>query len=226
MAAPNRRYPGGQTPPIFDRSKMRPPLPQVPGLPPVGHQWDAGHGGWQGPGNGPMGGMGPPQPVPGGGMGQPQGVPGYGGYGIANMFQRLGHQYDVGSIVPTGGFGFDQGQKGALAPFLQQLPGILGQRLTQREGPSGGPVGGIQPFELDSSGGVLKALQSLGVDTGNSQGLGIGGDQRAQFMHSLQDLITSLNTKYAGGDGGPPNRRPDFPGRYSPGYRNPNIPGY
>lgn len=217
MALPNRMHHGyypnnpGQSPPIFDRRQIQQPV-QTGQIP---------------------GGQLPARPVPGGGGG-------YQGYGIGNMFQRMGNQFDVGSSVPTGGFGFDAQQKAALAPLLQQLPGLINNQPGRNQG-SGqnvmGPHGGF-----DASGGILKALQSLGVDTGNIQGFGIGGDQRQQFLHSLQDFVTGIANR-------PPNRRPSghFPGEdspghgghrppqppddwppyaYSPGYHHPGTPRY
>jgi hypothetical protein len=165
--------------------------------------------------------MQPARPVPGPYGQQPahqlpgQPVP-YHGYGIGGLFQNLGKQFDVGSSIPTGGFGFDAQQKAALAPLLQQLPGLInGPGRGRGDGGVMGPHGG-----LDMSGGILGALRSLGVDTGDMQGLGIGGDQRQQFMHSLQDFVTGIANRPM------PNRRQPgrFPGRDSPGHRNPNIP--
>lgn len=204
MALPNRMHQGyypnnpTQSPPIFDRS-------QLPGQGPMQqHRIDTpfpGH-----PGRPPGPGELPGQHAPSG----------YQGYGIANMFQRLGSQYDVGSVVPTGGFGFDAQQKTALQPLLQQLPGLVNGPGRQGEG-FRNPL----PDHMDTSGGILQALRSLGVDTGNMEGLGISGDQRAQFMHSLQDFVTGIANRP------PPNRRPPdhFPGRDSPGHRNQGPPG-
>lgn len=203
-------------------------------MPPNRMPWDRGHGGW-GPGGGPPG---PYQQIPATPMPGPGGNPGYQGFGMARMFQNLGNKYDVGSSTPTGGFGFTGQQKTMLNPYLQQLPGLIGQRMVQQEGPSGGPVGRPQDFNLDMSGGILKALQSLGVDTGNRQTLGIGGDQRDQFMHSLQQFINGINRNFDQGGGGgphhPPNRRPANPypdtkpatGRYIPPWGGePITPG-
>lgn len=200
---PNRRP--GQTPPIFDRTKMQ--LPGQP-VPPIYGQGGGASGGAGQPhgrteGQGGTGGRDIPVP----------GSSGYHGYGIAGMFQNLGKQAGVGSVVPTGGFGFDRFQKTALNPYMQQL-------------------GDLMPgnnYQLDMSGGIARALQSLGINTQLVQhqgGFGIGGDQRAAFLNSLQDLVNGLNAQQ--GPANPPANRhphpmpaePVPPYYYSPGHRH------
>lgn len=219
---PNRRpaqggvYAPGQTPPIFDRSQMA-------------GQMGYGGGGYH-PGQTP--------PFPQGGPAHPMGhqagqmpydTPNpYQGYGMGSWFQHLGNQFDTGSSIPTGGFGLSAQQKTALNPFMHDLRQAVGQ------GRFGGEGGATDPLSLDTSGGVLKALQSLGVDTGNQGAFGLSQDQQSQFLHSLQQFVNGINRQI--GPGGPPNRHPgpvpppppagQFPGQYSPGY-SPHIPpGY